>query len=268
MLRQLKLAVFPPKCTVCGNFFHSANRAENDVSGYLNLAQEVGRIFSELMSPFLCQKCCQGFVPVKSPLCIQCGVMFKSREGEDHLCAKCMKASNKIHMARAPGVYCDTLMDIIHSLKYQRNMELARPLGIFLFLFFVQTWKKNTIDIIVPVPLHALRMRKRGFNQAYLLIRQWPKLVAHCGLKGYSFQISRQVLLRHRKTISQVGLGRKERQKNIQNAFRVSDPSFINEKRVLLVDDVYTTGSTVNECAKTLLRNGAKQVDVLTLARV
>ncbi len=171
-------------------------------------------------------------------------------------------------MARAPGVYCDTLMETIHVFKYKKKVELAQPLGTFLFLFYLHTWKKDKADIVVPVPLHWPRMRKRGFNQAYLLIRHWPKLLEKSGIEGYCFRLGRNVLVRTRKTISQVGLGRKERQKNIRNAFKVSDRSQIEGKQVLLVDDVYTTGSTIKECAKILLRTGAKRVDAITLARV
>jgi ComF family protein len=113
---------------------------------------------------------------------------------------------------------------------------------------------------ILPVPLHKIRQRQRGFNQSTVLAKslsqhfQLPLLVKN--------------LIRIRPTDSQAGLkGRKERQKNVKNAFRVVNPDSLKDKHVILVDDVFTTGATVNECSKTLKKAGVKSVLVLTLSR-
>ena len=112
-----------------------------------------------------------------------------------------------------------------------------------------------TYDFLVPVPLHPKRLRRRGFNQARLLLRVWPQTPTD-GL-----------LVRVRHTQTQTGLNRRQRRRNIRGAFEVTDGDVVAGGRVLLVDDVFTTGATVNECARILRTAGACRVDVLTLAR-
>ncbi|MCI0498766.1 MAG: hypothetical protein L0Y36_03665, partial [Planctomycetales bacterium] len=123
------------------------------------------------------------------------------------------------------------------------------------------------VDVVVPVPLHPSRLRNRGFNQVFLLMRSWKKRAKADALDLSAVQIEHNVLLRSANTAPQTNLGREERLTNIQNAFTIRMHQKIKDKAVLLVDDVYTTGATVNECARILLKGGAKHVDVLTLAR-
>ena len=112
-------------------------------------------------------------------------------------------------------------------------------------------------DLIVPVPLHPKRLKQRGFNQALLLARAFPEV-----------PLGREAVVRVRHTVPQVELKPKERRDNVKGAFAVPDPALVKGKNVLLLDDVYTTGATVRECAKVLRRAGARRVDVLTVARV
>jgi ComF family protein len=123
------------------------------------------------------------------------------------------------------------------------------------------------IDLIIPVPLHLKKLRIRGFNPSFLLVKDWICIAKFLNVKLPDIPVNSNVLVRGRWTKPQTGLGRKERLENIKNAFNINDGSKITGKRILLVDDVYTTGATVNECAKVLLKGGAKNVDVLTLAR-
>jgi ComF family protein len=150
-------------------------------------------------------------------------------------------------------------MEAIHRLKFGRHTSLSRPLSALLRETFFQYWDVTTVDLLVPVPLHLKRLRQRGFNQAHLLIRRWAKQdgIAFDGL----------TLSRSRWTEPQTALSRKERKKNIKGAFVVKHRETIRGKKIVLVDDVYTTGSTVNECARVLMKAGAALVDVLTLAR-
>jgi ComF family protein len=157
-------------------------------------------------------------------------------------------------------------MTIIHSLKYKAKIELARPLGILLFSVFNRFWETDEIDYIVPVPLNPKKYRKRGFNQSFLLIRDWRKW-ADSHPQSMLFRTEHQLLIRNRWTEPQTGLKRKERLVNTRGAFTVPEPFEVKHKNILVVDDVYTTGATVNECADVLLRAGANYVDVLTLAR-
>jgi ComF family protein len=212
------------------------------------------------MAPFLCPVCRNDFTPVVSPMCPACGQMFAGRSGADHLCEACIRKPRAFCTARAAGLYTGALRETIHLLKYRGKIVLAPPLGRLLWETFVASGRAEQTELVVPVPLHPRRMRHRGFNQAYLLVRRWP-------LTGGFPAVERSALIRQRWTQPQTGLGRRMRVDNIKNAFRVPEASLVKDRQILLVDDVLTTGATVEECAHALLRAGAKRVDVLTLAR-
>jgi ComF family protein len=170
-------------------------------------------------------------------------------------------------MARACGIYSGPLKKAVHSFKYRGRTELARPFSRTLFLFFQSAWAGRPVDLIVPAPLHPKRLRERGFNQSFLLVKDWPLFMGRGEFENPAPAVSAFVLERRKKTSSQTGLDRKERRRNVKNAFFVADAPRIRGKRVLLVDDVYTTGATLDECARALLKEGAAGVDALTLAR-
>ena len=129
----------------------------------------------------------------------------------------------------------------------------------------MQTWLKHprcrelvaAADLLIPVPLHPKRLKHRGFNQALLLAQAFPEA-----------PLAREAVVRMRHTQPQVGLNPKERQDNVKGAFAVPDPALVKGKNVLLIDDLFTTGSTVKECARVLRKAGARRVEVLTVARV
>ena len=123
------------------------------------------------------------------------------------------------------------------------------------------------VDLILPVPLHPQKIRSRGFNQSYLLIRGWKAVAKAMHIALSDIPIHTDVLTRSKATVPQTGLGRRQRLKNVKGVFSLRFPEKVYGKKLLVVDDVYTTGATVNECARTLLEFGAEQVDVLTLAR-
>ena len=289
--KAFKQALFPTRCLVCRSFFHSGQHNICDLkpgamdADRLNISQEfiekpvltsahgnycsdnIPKIFEKLMAPFLCPSCTSGFFPVESPKCSRCGMVFKSRQGEDHLCGECLDSPKRFQIARSAGIYKYTLMAVIHCFKYKGKTQLARPLGTLLFTAFINLWDKMSIDLIVPVPLHVKKLRMRGFNPSFLLVKEWVGIAKFLNVGLPDIPININVLARRRWTEPQTGLGREERLANIKNAFNISDGSKITGKRILLVDDVYTTGATVNECAKVLLKGGAGHVDVLTLAR-
>ena len=191
----------------------------------------------------------------ESPICMRCGLIFKSRQGEDHLCGECLQSEKPYGKARAAGVHDQALMSIMHAYKYGGKVQLAGPLSKLLTAVFERHWQPDAIDLVLPIPLHPTRLRERGFNQAYLLVRSWGDIVA------------RDILQRKRPTSPQTGLGRKERLRNVRGAFAVKDPLAVKNRRILLVDDVYTTGATVKECARILKKCNAVQVDILTVGR-
>ena len=151
----------------------------------------------------------------------------------------------------------DPLKTVIQQYKYGRNVSLAVPLaGLLLECCPLPV---ETYDLIIPVPLHLTRLRWRGFNQAQFLAHRLA-VAARLPLDAFALQ-------RVRPTRPQVQLSADERRQNVARAFRVVRPPRVYDRHVLLVDDVYTTGATVNECSRALLQAGAKTVDVLVLAR-
>jgi ComF family protein len=139
--------------------------------------------------------------------------------------------------------------------KYNRDVSLAPVLGALLYQR--TPLAASTYDVIIPVPLHISRLRWRGFNQAHLLAQRFAD---DCPIDPYS-------LRRVRPTRPQVDLNESERRRNVAGAFQVTRPQHVDGRRILLVDDVYTTGATVDECSHALVRAGAHSVDVLVLAR-
>ena len=257
--------LFPAKCLVCGDFLEPAPRfnadsATGEPDGRPALARSAVRLTDARL---LCHGCAQTVKAVCEPMCSCCGVMFASREGENHLCADCLQSSKPYGAARAAFVYDQAMMTLIQRFKYQGKVQLAEPFGRVLSDVMTSCWPPDTVDVIVPVPLHAARFRKRGFNQSYLLVHNWKQV----GRARRNIPVVLDALLRVERTSPQTGLGRKERMKNIRHAFRVQSPGKIADRRVLLIDDVFTTGATAGECARVLLDAGAQSVDALTLAR-
>lgn len=157
------------------------------------------------------------------------------------------------------GYYEGTLLKAIHLFKYEGRTGIGRVLGRMLADFVGNLWEMGSFTLVLPVPLHRRRLRKRGFNQAVLLARE----VAD----RFSLPLALLTLRRAVDTAPQVGLGREARRTNVRGAFVVRHPERVAGQRILLVDDVYTTGGTLSECTLTLLRAKADSVALLTLAR-
>lgn len=263
-------AIYPPRCCVCNCFLH-----HDDVPGTatpLTPEKFEGRtrqqLFSTAMSSVMCRHCLEDVSVVEPPLCPVCGVMFTSREGIDHSCEQCHGSRRFFQSARAVGIYQGALMTAVHRYKYHHKLILTEPLSDVLFSAFTRWFASDEVDLVLPVPLHRQKFRQRGFNQSYLLIRKWWQVAARHNIRFPQERVRSNLLVRVRKTRSQTTLSRQERLENVKNAFALTDTAAVEGKRVLVVDDVYTTGATVNECARLLDINGATRVDILTLARV
>ena len=234
LIRGLADIVFPPRCTLCGSMIRQ------------------GR-------PVFCLTCLSGITAIGSPLCTVCGLPFADSGGTDHLCGDCIASPPPFRVARALGVYEAALLDAIHLFKYNGNMTVGKELGRMMAACDYNAFDIGAYSLVVPVPLHPRRLRKRGFNQALVLARQ----IGH----RFSVPLDFTTLIRDVDTGPQVNLGKSERDRNVRGAFAVTRRDTIDDRKVLLVDDVYTTGSTVRECAGALRAGGAREVAVLTLAR-
>jgi ComF family protein len=207
---------------------------------------------------YFCKECFDGFYFNNGSLCRKCGILFSSKEGENHLCGKCITQDHYFDTARSLGIFEGSLKKAIHYFKYNDITILAEPLGELLADYGEHMLNHREYEIIIPVPLHRMRLRQRGFNQSVMLAQKVGK--------EWNVHVSVESLGRSKKTTPQTMLPLRERRKNVRGAFFYTGGNLSGE-RVLLIDDVFTTGSTVNECARTLKKHGASRVDILTLAR-
>jgi ComF family protein len=206
----------------------------------------------------ICPNCLLEIHWIEPPFCSRCGTPFASKEIESHLCGDCMTRKGHVTAARALGHYEGTLQELIHRWKYEGKVHLSPLFGDWMARGLNHHWPPRLFDLLIPVPLHIHRLRERGFNQALLLAKEVSR---QTGLPYRS-----RTLRKRKPTVPQVSLSSQERRKGVRDVFHVAQQKEVEGKTILLVDDVYTTGATVNECAKVLLAEGAKRVDVLTLA--
>lgn len=203
----------------------------------------------------LCPSCLASIPPLTS-ICQRCSAPLSP----GGICSSCQSAPLKLSGLRAVSGYQEPLRSYIHALKYNGNTRLAQPLGVLL----AQAYRALGIraDGIVPVPLHSERQRQRGYNHAALLARV-------CAAQT-NLPLFENMLIRHRATLSQVGLAHWERQQNVQGAFSCA-PAYANGqlrgRTILLIDDVSTTSSTLEACAAPLFAAAAATVYALVLAR-
>ncbi|MDH3392618.1 MAG: ComF family protein [Desulfobulbaceae bacterium] len=232
-LKNLSALCFPPRCLCCDE----------------SLAAPADLLF--------CPDCLDKINFIKEPFCHCCGRAFPAAAGDNHLCGNCLTKPPFFTSARAIAHYQPPLADAIHAFKYS-----GRTYGLASFAQLVAqlTPPLAAPDTIIPVPLHPRKLRQRGFNQALLMARAF--------FPNDPAKIRTDLLTRPKWSEPQTALSGIERRRNLKGCFAVTNPAQIAGKSVLLVDDVYTTGSTANECARTLKKAGAGEVHVLTLARV
>jgi ComF family protein len=205
------------------------------------------------MGAWLCNACLGAYPAFRPPWCARCGVPLP-RGG---LCRACRGVTSPLAGMRSVGPHVAPMREAVHALKYGGVRVLADPLAEMM----AATWCLSPLPVtaVVPVPLHPHRVRQRGYNQAVLLARA---LVPHLGVPSHE-----EWLVRARDTRSQVGLTRAERWANVDGAFRCTGPAAVAGQRVLLVDDVLTSGATLRAAAEALQAAGADAVWALTLTR-
>ncbi len=202
---------------------------------------------------WLCDDCAQKIPPFYAPLCPRCG----RPESSQRLCRVCQTAPLSVAPIRATFLFQGAVRDVVHALKYRGARNILSPLA----KRMAEVWQyhKMESDLLIPVPLHANREAKRGYNQSVLVAKA---LGSQIGIP-----VAEGVLTRVRDTMSQTKLNREERKKNVNEAFTYSAYTKLDGKRVTLIDDVATTGATLEACAVVLVSNGAKSVNAFTLAR-
>ena len=205
----------------------------------------------------LCDSCMAGIEPLPPGHCLCCAHSFISPTS-NHLCGRCLQSPPHFSKVEASGRYQGTIKDLVHALKYRHNVNLARPLGLLLYnQLCAQPADHPCADLVIPVPLHLQRLKQRSFNQAAEISRTLAKELR--------VPANSSVLVRHRQTASQQGLSASERKLNLRNAFSVKEP--LDGLRILLVDDVMTTGETARACSRALLQAGASEVRVAVVGR-
>lgn len=210
--------------------------------------------------PRFCRQCWSELSPLQGPICPSCGKPFGSLESlthsPEHECLACRTGPPYFDQAIAAGLFEGQLREAIHVFKYRPVRSLGKPLAAWMT---EQVRMTVHLDLTMPVPLHGKRLRHRGFNQALILA---------CAIsERFAVPLLYDNLIRLRSTRPQVELSGPERRSNVKGAFGLLRPAEVQDKRILLIDDVFTTGATMNECAKVLKKAGAASVTVLTLAR-
>lgn len=231
LFRDLLDFVYPPHCGVCG--------------GELNRGEGV-----------VCGACWGSLGIIAPPFCQKCGLPLSS---QNNLCSTCEVREHLFSFARSYGLFDELFQKIIHLFKYRKKLSLAGPLSSLMTQIVEADLRFSCLEAVVPVPLHPVKRRARGFNQSELLARNLSRVMG--------WPLVRGALQRAVNTRSQSKLSLNERMVNVEDAFWVRDPRQVQDKRILLVDDVLTTGSTADACAFVLLEAGAIQVSVVTAAR-
>jgi len=219
--------------------------------------QLCGKSLPDAGEPHLCSTCLARFLPLESPRCPCCLLPHVTPDGADYLCEGCLRTPLPITGVVALGLYEAGLREAVHRFKFRNAIGLQRPLGMLLSEKLATRWGNDPPDGVVAVPLHRSRLRQRGYNQSLLLAQELERRLGVELIRGL---LSRQVA-----TAAQQGLPLLERQHNVKGAFSVERP--LQGERLLLVDDVMTTGATVRHCAQSLLAAGAGAVEVAVLAR-
>lgn len=238
-IAQLKKAalqcLFPPLCSACGAPLSTAR------------------------DKLLCSHCLEQLEYLSSPLCLFCGAGL-SRDGgeEDRCCQECLLDRPLFDTARSLVYYQDPARTLLRRLKFRADNRAVS--GLRSIISGSGSWYEDgEYDLIVPVPLYRTRLKKRGINQALVLARLL--------FPDKSDKIDPTVLLKVKNSVAQTDLSGAERRKNLKGAFAVSRKRDLGGTHICLVDDIFTTGTTVSACSLVLKKNGADTVHVLTFSR-
>jgi ComF family protein len=208
----------------------------------------------------LCESCWGKIELNPPPFCRVCGKHLPAKnQSQAFICRDCQSFPYFFKKARSACLYDGIIKECIHLFKYKGKLSLAGPLSRLMAEAADKLLDMKNVDLILPVPLHSVKQRQRQFNQAQLLAQSLAK--------SFSKELKEKLLVKTKAGTAQVKLSRNDRAKNVRGTFKVKKARLLENKNILLVDDVLTTHATVNECSRILLKAGAKSVEVFTLAR-
>lgn len=231
--------LFPAPCRICDQILTNASRIP------------------------ICNRCLDSFEAIVPPLCECCGRPFASPvaiQATRPLCRLCRLEFFAFDRARSFAIYNDTLFDAIVLMKYEEVTRLGHWFAERIAGCIAQELDEWRVDAVVPVPLHPRRQRERGYNQAELIARPLAKRLGA--------QVDTRLLTRTKPRPAQLLLSRSERWKSVRGAYATLEGAKVDNLRILLVDDVMTTGATLDACARALKKDGASRVVGLTVARL
>jgi len=227
---------------------------------YPDICKICGRMRATKAQSYVCDECRKDIKPIKPPVCGLCGRHFEGEITVEFVCEDCRNRKIYYDRARSAVKYDGSVVKALHAYKYNNAMWFEPFLAQMLIKKAKEEINGGDWDCIVPVPLHFVRKNERGFNQAERLSERLSDAL--------KIPVNTRILKRVKYTETQTALERHKRSENVKNAFALRDNKLnIKGLRIILIDDVMTTGATVNECAKTLRKGGASSIFVLTLAR-
>jgi competence protein ComFC len=229
--------VYPQHCAICKRYL---KRKERDI----------------------CEVCWNSLVTLPDAFCPYCKSFMGGEDTKCSFCESTRKVGEDLNffMVRSLGRFDDYYKELIHRFKYGKKIPLGKRLAQRLGETINDDSNFLGSDFLIPVPLHKSRYRERGFNQSEIVAEEISKITGVSVLKN--------VLKRKKNTKDQTNLSPSQREENVRGAFVVTKPEVINDKRIILVDDVITTGATLSECARMLKQAGAKEILGMTIAVV
>ena len=233
MLSKLLDWIYPPACIACRSLIALSDPQPRDM--------------------LMCGKCQTLFEPITAPTCKKCGL---PTESDVERCVSCFSKTLHFTSNRAMFLYDELMRDILHELKFRHKKQNAQSLG-KLWAVHMTTFPTDTT--LVPLPLHPKKQKERGFNQAEILTQQ---LSARLGIS------SENAIVRVLDTPPQSGLHPRQRIENVAGAFEIAKGITVTGKNYIIVDDIYTTGASLNECTRVLKNAGAENVSCMTLSIV
>ncbi|MDI6840121.1 MAG: ComF family protein [bacterium] len=229
-LKHIFNFIIPPYCGVCKRPLEAGEKA-------------------------VCDECFNSISVIVAPFCRRCG----RPTDKESVCNECIEHPHEFTRTRVLGKYEDVLRDLIHLFKYSRKISIGRRLGSKLGVILKNDELLSQADTLIPVPLYPTKKRERGYNQSEIL--------SHAVSDYTGIPELNTVLYKIRPTKSQTELSLEERVLNVKNAFKVNRAEQVNGKKLILVDDVFTTGATLDECARELYKAGASEVYTIVCAR-